>query len=112
VLERQQARKVWSDYDLMFPSLRGTPLEERRVVKEFKTALALAELPPSIRLYDLRHTAASLLYAQGVTPLQIAQILGHSDPNFTVRTYTHTWEELHHDAADRMAAVLVSAGAL
>jgi hypothetical protein len=25
---------------------------------------------------------------------QIAEILGHTDPNFTVRTYTHTWQEL------------------
>ena len=82
------------------------------MVKEFKAALERAGLPTSIRLYDLRHTAASLLYAQGVSPLQIAEILGHSDPNFTLRTYTHTWEELGHDAADKIGAALVSAGAL
>jgi hypothetical protein len=37
---------------------------------------------------------------------------GHSDPNFTLRTYTHTWEELHHEAADKMGAMLVATGAL
>jgi integrase len=99
------------DLDLVFPSLRGTSLEERRVVKEFKAALERAGLPGAIRLYDLRHTAASLLYAQGVLPLQIAEILGHSDPGFTLKTYTHTWEELRHEAADKMGAMLVAAGA-
>ena len=112
VIERQLSRKTWADLDLVFPSLRGTPLEERRVVKEFKAALEQAGLPNAIRLYDLRHTSASLLYAQGVLPLQIAEILGHSDPGFTLRTYTHTWDALRHDAADKMGAVLVSVGAL
>ena len=73
VVERRLQRKTWADLDLVFPSLRGTALEERRVVKEFKAALERAALPTAIRLYDLRHTAASLLY---VRPLQIADILG------------------------------------
>jgi integrase len=112
VLGQQQACRTWSEHDLVFPSSRGTPLEERRVVKEFKAALERAGLPTTVRLYDLRHTAASLLYAQGVPPLQIAEILGHTDPNFTVRTYTHTWQELRSDAAAKMGALLVASGAL
>ena len=72
-------------------------------MKDFEAALARTALPTAIRLYDLCHIPAGLLYAQAVRPLQIADILGHSDPNFTLRTYTHTWEELHHEAADKMA---------
>src|SRR5207249_12072887 len=112
VLAHQQARAVWTDYDLLFPSTRGTPLEERRVVTEFKAALERAGLPTTVRLYDRRHTAASVLYAQGVPPLQIAEILGHTDPNFTVRTYTHTWQELRNDAAAKMGDLLIASGAL
>ena len=70
----------------MFASSRGTPLEHRRIVKVFKWALVRAGLKTTIRLYDCRHTAASLLYAQGVPELQIAAILGHTDPGFTLRT--------------------------
>ena len=44
--------------------------------------------------------------------MQIAEILGHIDPNLTVRTYTHTWQELRNDAAARMGALLVASGAL
>jgi hypothetical protein len=39
VLAQRQARAAWNDYDLVFPSTRGTPLEERRVVNQFKIAL-------------------------------------------------------------------------
>lgn len=92
--------------------LSRTPLEERRVVSEFKMALERASLPTTVQLYDLRHTAASLLYAQGMPPLQIAEILGHTDSNFTVRTYTHTWQELRNDVAEQMGELLVASGAL
>lgn len=88
VLESRTAVEQWPELGLVFTTIYGTPLEERRVVKIFKEALAAAGLPQSIRLYDCRHTAASLLYAQGVPELQIAAILGHTDSAFTRRTYT------------------------
>jgi integrase len=56
----------------VFTTPTGTPLEERRVVRIFKDAVSAAGLPQSIRLYDCRHTAASLLYAQGAPELQIS----------------------------------------
>lgn len=45
----------------------------------------------------LRHTAASAWLAAGVDIRTVAEYLGHSDPGFTLRTYTH----LMPDAADR-----------
>jgi integrase len=76
------------------------------VVRVFKDALALGGLPQSVRLYDCRHTAASLLYAQGVPELQIAAILGHTDPAFTRRTYTHLFPEMRRAAAESIEAVV------
>ena len=72
----------------------------------FKEALAAAGLPETIRLYDCRHTAASLLYAQGVPELQITAILGHTDPAFTRRTYTHLFPEMRRLAANSVEAVV------
>jgi integrase len=79
------------------------------VVKIFKEALASAGLAQSIRLYDRRHTAASLLYAQGVPELQIAAILGHTDPAFTRRTYTDLFPEMRRAAAERIQAAIGTA---
>ena len=107
------ARRVnanrWVDQDLVFASAVGTPLEHRRIVKEFKDALGRARLSRAVRLYDCRHTAASLLYAQGVPELQIAAILGHTAPSFKLRTYTHLFKQSRREAADKMGAALAGA---
>jgi integrase len=47
------------------------------------------------RPYDLRHTAATLLIYAGRTINEVAEHLGHADPGFTARTYTHVHREAH-----------------
>jgi integrase len=42
--------------------------------------------------HTLRHSLASLLFERGHTAAQIAALLGHSDPSFTLRTYVHPRE--------------------
>lgn len=106
LLERRAAAERWHELGLVFTTIHGTPLDERRVVKIFKEALASGGLSQSIRLYDCRHTAASLLYAQGVPELQIAAILGHTDPAFTRRTYMHLFPEMRPAAAQSIEAVV------
>ncbi len=50
-----------------------------------------AGLPEGTTLHDLRHGCASLLNAQGLSAVDIAEHLGHSDASFTQRTYIHTF---------------------
>src|SRR4029453_12108009 len=47
----------------------------------------------SPRLYDIPHSAASLMFAEGRTPAEIAQHMGHSIQTL-LGTYTHVIEEL------------------
>jgi hypothetical protein len=47
-----------------------------------------AELP-NFRLYDLRHTSASLLLAQNAPITYVAAQLGHAKPTTTLRWYAH-----------------------
>lgn len=61
-----------------------------------------------IRVHDLRHTAASLLLAQGVPARVVMEILGHSQISVTLDTYTHVDPELNRVATDRMEAALWS----
>jgi integrase len=63
---------------------------------------------PSIRFHDLRHTAATLLLAQGVSPRVIMETLGHSQISLTLDTYSHILPALQQEAADRMDAALRS----
>jgi len=76
-----------------------------RLYREFKKLLGKAGLPP-VRLHDLRHTAASLLIAQGVPARVVMKILGHSQIALTMNTYSHVAPEVSREAADRMAQVL------
>jgi len=41
----------------------------------------------------LRHTYASVMLEAGESVVSLAQWLGHSDPAFTLRTYTHFMPE-------------------
>ena len=46
-------------------------------------------LPVGLSAHKLRHTFASLLVACGEDPASVMHQLGHTDPGFTLRVYTH-----------------------
>ena len=45
--------------------------------------------PEALRLYDLRHTCASLLIAQGASVKAVRAQLGHATASITLDTYGH-----------------------
>jgi integrase len=57
------------------------------------------------RIHDARHTAATLLLAQGVDQRVVMEIVGHSQISMTTR-YTHVLPEVMIDAADRIGQAL------
>lgn len=46
-------------------------------------------LPRGLTPHKLRHTFASILVATGEDPASVMAQLGHTDPKFTLRVYTH-----------------------
>ena len=107
--ERLAAGGRWRDSGLVFTTTIGTPLDKSTVHKAFKRILSAAGLP-DIRYHDLRHTAATLLLAQGVDPRTIMETLGHSQISLTLNTYAHVMPALQRQAASKMDEIL-SAGA-
>jgi integrase len=98
---RALAGKSWKENGLVFPSEVGTPLEERNVLRRFQAVCAANGLP-RLRLYDLRHTHASLLIHEGVHPKKISERLGHSSIKLTMDTYGHLFEGSDRDSAEKM----------
>jgi len=103
---RLAAGAAWEDSGFVFTSPIGTALEQRNVTRQFHELLIAADLPP-VRFQDLRHTAATLLLAQGVDPRTIMETLGHSQISLTMNTYSHVLPSLQEDAAAKMNAILL-----
>jgi integrase len=61
---------------------------------------------PEIRLHDLRHTSASLALAAGVPMRVVSERLGHSSIGITQNLYTHVFDQLSRDAADKIANLI------
>jgi integrase len=71
----------------VFPSEAGTPLDHHNVAKRFRRLLKDASLPAHVHLHCLRHTFASVLLADGVSPAYVQEQLGHASIELTVGTY-------------------------
>ena len=97
---RLAAGPKYANHDLVFANLHGEPLVERNVVRHhFKPILVRAGLPASLRLYDLRHTCATLLLAQGENPKIVSERLGHASITLTLDTYSHVLPTMQEAAA-------------
>jgi integrase len=77
------------------------------VKKHFKPLLREAGLP-NIRLYDLRHTSATLALTVGVAPKVVSEQLGHASAAFTLDTYSHVLPHMQDEAAAKMEAALLN----
>jgi integrase len=103
--ERLAAGSMWKGSDCVFTTECGAPIDPRNDYRAFKKLLRSAELRDA-RLHDLRHTAASLLLLQGVSPRVVMEVLGHTQISLTMNTYSHVVPELKREAADRMGEAL------
>jgi integrase len=132
--ERAKAEEKgkWQDTALIFTTRHGGPLEERNVAQEnfsrILGAIGLAgpkksatksevkrecEADPqadsrksTIRLYDLRHTAATNALIAGVPPKVVSEMLGHASVAFTLDVYAHVLPHMQEQAAAKVEALL------
>jgi integrase len=99
-LKTEALRRGWGEPEWLFPNDQGKPLDESRSRKVFQRALRRAKLP-AFRVYDLRHTFASLLLASCAPITYVSAQLGHANPSTTLRYYArwipgsgHRWVDV------------------
>ncbi|HEV2415961.1 MAG TPA: tyrosine-type recombinase/integrase [Candidatus Dormibacteraeota bacterium] len=85
VLKLGVAGKRWHETGLVFTTPIGSPLDGTAVTKQFHRVLENAGLPRR-RFHDLRHSCATLLLVQGVSPRVVMDVLGHSQIGLTMNT--------------------------
>jgi integrase len=89
----------------IFRTAAGDPVNSDYLARCFKRVL-LADGFETMRLYDLRHTAATLALSAGVSAKVVSEQLGHASSAFTLDTYSHVLPHLQTEAAGRVEALL------
>lgn len=114
---RQAARRLakgpkWQDHDLVFSGLQGQPIDAHNLgTRYFKAILKVARLSHELRVYDLRHSCATLLLAAGEHPKVVAERLGHATTTLTLDTYTHVLPGMQERATERLEEMLYGGSA-
>jgi integrase len=104
---RLKAGAAYKNLDLVFATGEGQPLIRLNVIqKHFKPILERANLPATLRLYDLRHTCATLLLAANENPKVVSERLGHSSITLTMDVYSHVLPDMQQGASDKLESLL------
>lgn len=106
VLSMLREHRASSKSALVFPN-GDEPMDLKSYARnKFKRLLKEAGLSPSIRLYDLRHTCATLLLLAGEHPKKVADRLGHSSITVTLDTYSHVMPSMQQEGSEKLSRML------
>ncbi|MBB5329995.1 tyrosine-type recombinase/integrase [Tunturiibacter gelidoferens] len=103
--ERLNAGKKWQDTGFVFTSRDGAAVAPERINTDHDEALRVAKIR-HVRFHDLRHTAATLLHANGVNLSMIQEMLGHSSAQITAEFYAHVVAGQRNEASNVMQRLL------
>ncbi|MEN3332070.1 MAG: integrase [Blastocatellia bacterium] len=107
--EKLKAGPEYQKLDLVFATKKGGPLMHRNLLRNhFSPIVKRAGLPDSIRLYDLRHSCATLLLAAGEHPKVVSERLGHASITLTLDTYSHVLPSMQKAASEKLESLLVA----
>lgn len=98
-------KSEYVDSGYIYTKDNGKCYRVNSVTEQFSRFLKKHQLP-KIRLHDLRHSFASILYSEGVDLKSISEALGHSDLATTNKIYTHRFDKTHMKTMTAMSAAL------
>ena len=104
-------RKAYENHGFLFTGRGGRPVDLKNIsARHFKPLLKSTGLPP-IRLYDLRHTHATLLLTAGVPVHVVSKRLGHKSAKMTLDVYSHVLPGQQEEAVARLEEFLALSSA-
>jgi integrase len=102
---REKAGSRWQERDLVFPNQYGVHMRGNMVERELKLVLQEAGLSLKVTPHDLRHSAATLLFAAGINPKVIQEALGHSNVSTTLQMYGDVLPDMQQEVGAVMDRV-------
>lgn len=95
--------------DWVFCTTEGRPMNSLWLSARFRRRfLPKVGVARRVRLYDLRHTCATLLLLKGVHPKVVAERLGHANIAMTLQVYSHVLPTMQQDATTKLNALYES----
>jgi integrase len=105
-VERVIAGEGYRDSGLVFADPHGGALRGDGLYKYFWLPTLRRLGLPQVRLYDARHSAATMLLESGVPMRVVQELLGHSSMAVTADVYSHVTPAFKRQAAEALEAYL------
>lgn len=90
--ERLKLGPLYTENNLLFPSLVGSYMDAQNLMKSWKKVVATSGVEYK-KFHTLRHTYATRLFENGASILTVSRLLGHSSIK-TTEVYTHVLENI------------------
>ncbi|MBL7487611.1 tyrosine-type recombinase/integrase [Frankia sp. AgB1.9] len=97
--------ELWADDGLVLTTEAGRPIDPRNVNRWWDAVCAQAGVR-RVRVHDLRHTAATLLFRAGVDLNEIRALLRHTRIGTTADIYVDVLEDVRRGTARTMDGIL------
>jgi len=95
-----------TDDDLIFSHYDGSPLLPQSITHAWMKLTHRCGLK-GIRLHEARHSHASLMLEQGISPKVISERLGHAGISITLDLYAHTTRGMQQEAANKIDDIVI-----
>jgi integrase len=105
-VERLVAGEGYAAHGFVFADARGEPWRADGVSKYAWSPMLRRLKLPTVRLYDARHSCATMLLEADVHMKVVQELLGHASMTLTADTYSHVTPAFKRQAADALAAHL------
>jgi integrase len=105
--EHKRRAGGYTDMGLVFAKPTGLPMRRDVVsIGMLKPLLKRAGLPLTYSLYTLRRSFCSLLRQAGVSAKEVSEQMGHTNVNFTEKTYRTVYDSAKREMSDKLESVL------
>jgi len=103
--ERLAAGPEWAEWNLVFTTQKGTPIDPDNFAHYSHRLCARADLGHWTP-HELRHSAASIMLAQGAPLRVVSEVLGHASIAITKDIYGHLIGDEKREATEAITDVL------
>ena len=97
--------KSYTKSVIVFTNSKNTYMHPARPGEALKKYCKLAGIP-EVRVHDLRHTCASLMFESGAEIKEVQERLRHSSSRTTLDIYTHVTQNKQKQALEKYVAFL------